>query len=372
MRAPLGMKTTNAKSRAFQIPAPLSSSKTQKVSPRLRRPKVKVHQPEVEQEQNDDVPEIEYMPPKENPLEDDMGDYLPKDWTIPRSDDEAMKRGIWAAYQNPIEDDGRTRKQRQFEEEVQRERKQRDEEFTKVFEAEMAKDDAEARKYLGLEEPRKEARKPTSTHAPLMRAVSGVSTMRARSAAAALSPITKPSYAAPTAAVKSRVPTGLLASKKSTRPLAEPGASRQAAAVTASKSTIGYAQGRAGRTGLAARKPLSNVTKPAPFSTTARRSATASSMHERSASTSALRVRSRGSFSRCSSTSTNATLVTPQQEEQPYRTAADIEREMEFMLLSRSDDEDEDLWSNSFNNQLLGDVLDEELEDFQFKLPEGF
>ncbi|KAH9860530.1 hypothetical protein J1614_011861 [Plenodomus biglobosus] len=369
-RAPLGLKTTNAKSRAFQTPAPLSSAgKTQKVSPRLRRPKVKVHQPEAEHESEDDVPEVEYMPPKEIPLEDDMGDYLPKDWTIPKIDDMTMRRAIWDACHNPIEDDGRTRKQRQFEEEVQRERKQRDEEFDKVFEAQMAKDDAEARRYLGIEEP-KEAQNPAFKNAPKSMK-SGLSTMRARSAAAALSSTSNSNHAASSASAKSRVPTGLVTSKKTARPLAEPNKARQAVAVTASKSTIGYAQGRVGRTASAARLPLSNVTKPPPFSATARRPTTASSIHQRSASASTA-PRSRGPMSRCSSRSTNATLVTPPpQEEQPYRTAADIERDLELMILSRSDEEDE-AWGKSFGDQLLGDALDEDLDDFQFQLPPGF
>jgi hypothetical protein len=42
-------------------------------------------------------------------------------------------------------------------------------------------------------------------------------------------------------------------------------------------------------------------------------------------------------------------------------------------LLEREEDaEDEDKWARSFDAQLQGDVVDEELEDFQFKLPEGF
>ena len=64
-RAPLGMKTTNAKART---PAPLTNAKpsAQKtVSPRLRRPKVKIHQAEaVQQNEDDGVPDIEYMPPR--------------------------------------------------------------------------------------------------------------------------------------------------------------------------------------------------------------------------------------------------------------------------------------------------------------------
>jgi hypothetical protein len=79
------MKTTNAKTKAFQTPAPLSASvKTQKISPRLRRPKVKVHQPEVQHEEEDDVPEVEYMPPKEIPLPDDLDEDMPPiNWDFP-------------------------------------------------------------------------------------------------------------------------------------------------------------------------------------------------------------------------------------------------------------------------------------------------
>lgn len=365
MRAPLGMKTTNAKSRAFQTPAPLSASaKTQKVSPRLRRPKVKVHQPEVEAEAEDDVPEIEYMPPKEVPLPDDMDDYLPRDWKVPEITHEAIVRGIREAYINPVEDDGRTRKQREFEEEFQRERKQRDEEWDKVFEAQMAKDDAEMRRYMGIEELPKKTPKPTTTSTALKRNTTGVSTLKAKSAAAALSQPPKASYAAPTTATKSRLPSGLVSSKKPAKPLAQSTASRQAAAVAASKSTIGYAQGRAGRTASAVRKPLSNVTKPAPFSAGAARPVSATRENGT--------TRTRNPMSRCSSTSTNATLVTSQQEEQPYRTAEDVEREMELLFLSRSDDEDDEAWMNNFGSQLQGDPLEEELEDFQFQLPEGF
>jgi hypothetical protein len=360
------MKTTNAKSRAFATPAPLSSAgKTQKLSPRMRRPKVKIHQPEVAQEDEDDVPEIEYMPPKEIPLEDDMDEYLPKNWTIPKLSNQDMVRGIWQAYHNPIEDDGRTREQRKFEEEIEQGRKKRDEQMEKVLAAQMARNDAETKEYYGIKEPKEAPKAPVA----LRTRMTGPSTMRARSAAAALSPPSKPSYAAPTAAVKSRVPTGLVASRKGAKTPTELTASRQASAVAASKSTIGYAQGRAGRAAPAARKPLSNVTKPAPFSAASR---PASSTHIRSASTNTGTIRSRGPMSRCSSTATDATLVAPSEEEQPRRTAEDLEREMELLLLSRSDDEDDDAWMNSFNNQLHGtDPLEEDHEKFQLQLPEG-
>lgn len=332
----------------------------------MRRPKVKIHQPEVAQEDEDDVPEIEYMPPKEIPLQDDMDEYLPKNWTIPKISNQDMVRGIWQAYHNPIEDDGRTREQRKFEEEIQQGRKKRDEQMEEILATQMAKDDAETKEYYGIKEPKKEAPKAP---AALRTRTTGPSTMRARSAAAALSPPSKPSYAAPTAAAKSRVPTGLVASRKGAKTPTELTASRQASAIAASKSTIGYAQGRAGRAAPAARKPLSNVTKPAPFSAVSR---PALSTHIRSASTDIGTMRSRRPMSRCSSSATDATLVTHHEEEQPRRTAEDLEREMELLLLSRSDDEDDEAWMNSFNTQLHGaDPLEEDHDNFQLQLPDG-
>src|SRR6186713_308618 len=142
------MKTTNAKTKAFQTPAPLSgSAKTQKISPRLRRPKVKIHQPEPHHEEEDDVPEVEYMPPKEVPLPDGM-DHIPSDWKFPMFEGKNMTQGMYSTYINPIEDDGRTKKEREFEEGLARDRKKRDEEFDRIFEETMAKDEAEARRRL--------------------------------------------------------------------------------------------------------------------------------------------------------------------------------------------------------------------------------
>lgn len=312
------------------------------------------------------------MPPKEVPLPEDMDDYLPRDWKFPQIDDKDMIRGIWNTYHNPTEDDGRTRKQREFEEELARDKKKAYEDFDKVFSAQMAKDEAEARRYLGIEEPKKETSKSTSTTAMPKRAATGVSTMNARSAAAALSPSMKPSCAAPTATAKSRAPTGLISSRKPAQPFADRSASRQATAAAASKSTIGYAQGRAGRAAPAARKPLSNVTKPAPFFAATRRPAAPAPATQRTAAIKPATVRSRSAFSRSSSAATDATLVAPSPEEQPYRTAEDEERELGLMLLARSNEEEDDAWTNNFSNQLHAEPLDEELENFQFKLPDGF
>lgn len=364
------MKTTNAKTKAFQTPAPLTeSAKTQKLSPRLRRPKVKVHQAEVQDEEQDDVPEVEYMPPKEIPLPDNLDDDMePINWDFPMFKGANMTRNYSSVYYNPVEDDGRTRLQREYEESYERDKKKANEEFDKLFADIMAKEDAEARRYFGVDPPKqsapKEALPKPKTQVP--------STVKAKSAAAALSPASKPSYTAPTASTKSRVPSSLLPTKKPTKPTVNPSALRNAAAVAASKSTIGYAQGRA--TGPTARKPLSNVTRPPPITTsiTSRRPTTSSSLHNRNTSTASVTTtKTRGPFSRSSSTSTNATLVAPSEEN--YRTAEDDERELALMLLQNEEnDDDVDAWMDNFKSQLEVDPIDEQYEDFQLQLPEGF
>jgi hypothetical protein len=361
------MKTTNAKARAFQTPAPLSASaKTQKASPRLRRPKVKV-QPDVQHVDEHDVPEVEYMPPKEVPLPDDMDDYLPRDWNIPRLEN----GGVDAVYHNPLEDDGRTKLQRQFEETLERDTRKRDEKFDRILDQQMEKDRVDVARHFGVALPSKGMPKPTLTAAahPRQRPT-GPSTLKAKSAAAALSEPRRLPYAAPTAATKSRPPNEQVTSKKS---MTNASASRHAAAAAASKSTIGYAQGRENVVSRPQpRKPLSNVTNPAPFSITANRAPTASSKHSRNAGPSSVTGKSRGPFSRSSSTSTNATLVAPPQDAPTYRTAEEIERDLELMLLRHDDEEDEEAWANSFSSLLGGgDPFDEDVDDFQFQVPGG-
>ena len=68
-RAPLGMKTTNAKAKT---PAPIDTSKPERTNRRTSMQKVKKIAPFVQQSEHetaaksiqDDVPDIEYMPPK--------------------------------------------------------------------------------------------------------------------------------------------------------------------------------------------------------------------------------------------------------------------------------------------------------------------
>ena len=373
-RAPLGMKTTNAKANAFKTPAPLSgSAKTQKLSPRLRRPKVKIHQPEVQDAEDDEVPEIEYMPPKEVPLPENYDEDMPPiDWNFPALEGANFTRGWLAHYENPIEDDGRTRGEREFEEGLARDNKLRDEKFDKMWSEMMAKEDEELDHHFGIkrESPKKPAPKAAL---PKQSKTPAPSTIKARSAAAALAPATEkqPSFAAPTAAAKSRLPSSILPGRKLAKPIANPSAARDARATAASRSTIGYAQGRLNKAAASPRKPLSNVTRPPPnpLATTSRRLTTASSATSRNGTTkSAVSARSRSGFSRSASTASDATLVTPEQEHPP--TALDIENEMRLMMLDNDDDDDDEAWMESFRSQLGGvDPVDEMYEDFQLQLP---
>ncbi|KAH6612503.1 hypothetical protein C7974DRAFT_437816 [Boeremia exigua] len=357
-RAPLGAKTTNAKARAFQTPAPLgSSAKTLKLSPRLRRPKVKVHQPEPEPESEDDVPEIEHMPAREVPLPDDMDDYLPRDWDFSVLAGENAMRGVTAAYHNPVEADGRTKGQREFEEGLERDRKKRDNDFDRLFAAQMARDDAESKRYFGITETTdpKPAVKSTST----VRPTTGLSTMRARSAATALAPsrVTQ-RLGASSATAKARVPAGPVSGRKTPKPdAAAPArlARHASSAAVSSRSTIGYAQGRAVRSSSAMRPPLSNIARPAPRPGTTTPSF---SSHHRPAPSRA--------FSRTVSSASDSTLVDPFAGSE---TALSVEREL--ALLALQDDEGDEAWMQGFGLPSAGAVEDEGV-GFQFKLPEGF
>jgi hypothetical protein len=320
----------------------------------------------VHDEEEDNVPEVEYMPPKEVPLPDNLDDDMPAiDWDFPQFKGTNMTRGAYSIYHNPVEDDGRTRGERELEESLARDRKKANEDFDSLFADIMAKEDAEAKRYLGIECPKKSAPKEQLPK----KEIPALSTLKAKSAVAALLPSPEPLYTAP---VKSRAPTGVVAGRKPLRSTMVPPASRNAAAITASRSTIGYAQGRA--TGPATRKPLSNVSRPPSNSTVPRRPTTASSTRSRItvASIPAVKPRARAPSTRSSSTSTNATLVPPSHES--YRSAEDVEREMALLFLhDDEDDEPVEAWTNSFRSQLESerDPIDEQFEGFQLQLPEG-
>lgn len=270
-RAPLGMKTTNAKAKAFQTPAPLTidNNKAEKtvlktVSPRLRKPKVKIHQPEpvAQDVETDSEPEIEFMPPKEVPLPDypesdtESESYFGPNKTYPMLEGENFTRGIGQVYLDPVDEHGERLSEKRERLALEKYQAEQEEEFKKEVEKERVEEEVRMRAELGMSPP-KSVLKQTAVAPPagqiLVHASKAKSnpttagTISSRSAAAALAAPTKASTArrpAPTTAPAAKTSTVLGA--KSRNPLASKNSNaKNAAAVTASKSTVGYSKGRA-------------------------------------------------------------------------------------------------------------------------------
>ena len=241
-RAPLGNKTTNAKAAHFQTPAPATQEKpsAHHTSPRLRRAKIKVHEAEPETAGNGaEEREIEYMPPREVPLPDHPDDCWPIDRTYPQFEGSNLTRGWWSEFSQQVGEDEDTEFS-DFEEKLNAaERREK-----KAGDGHAAKKGTPVKR-AGLQTAKRD---PLTTKEP--------QTMKARSAAAALSGTSKPSNTASLAAPKAR-PTCTLTAKKTTVPPPASGNTRHTAAKVASNSTLGYSKGRA--VSGATRKPLSQL-----------------------------------------------------------------------------------------------------------------
>ncbi|USW57884.1 hypothetical protein Slin15195_G112030 [Septoria linicola] len=236
VRAPLGNKTTNAKALqtpALQVP---EEDKAKATSPRLRRSKIKVHESldTAHDVLNTDPEEreIEYMPPREVPLNNDPDDILPYPMNMDVLKGKNLTRGWWSEYSGKVDND-------------------EDSELSD-FEEKMKKAKKEEEKRM---KPASSSR--TGTQVPLKAAPT---TMRAQKAASALSsrPTTKPavpSFAAPTAMTRARLAGSTVPAGRKPAPAA--GNPRFAAAKAASNSTIGYSKGRS--VSASTRPPLSSI-----------------------------------------------------------------------------------------------------------------
>jgi hypothetical protein len=187
-------------------------------SPRMRRSKVKVLQSEPEAQHADAEREIEFMPPREIPLPDHPED-LSHDRTYPQFKGENFTRG-WYSEFAPTRDDDQDSEMSDFDEKVRKLEKRQAERKAKQHAPVMSK-------------PVPTKRNPLADRAP--------STVSARSASSALGmrSTSARSFAAPTAATKSRAP------RKPTISSTMTGNTRHAAARAASNTTLGYSRGRA-------------------------------------------------------------------------------------------------------------------------------
>ncbi|KAL3494585.1 hypothetical protein BJX62DRAFT_34382 [Aspergillus germanicus] len=258
-RAPLGMKTTNAKAKGLQTPgAPAGTLKPEKTVRKGSTQRIKKFSPFVEQPQpqvkvqppQDDVPDIEYMPPKPKELPD-YPDDITYDTSFPQFQPRNLALGLESVYgDNEIGIDGLTKKQRKFQESSAAYDKMMDQKILEQIESigfDEPSDDDRSSKASAAENPRSrlETQRPRTT----MRRTkysSGVSTIRARDAASALSGTerTVPRIrAAPIVKPKTRVTSALFPSK-TTKPPTNPSTMRYAAATAGSRTTVGYTKGR--------------------------------------------------------------------------------------------------------------------------------
>jgi hypothetical protein len=258
------MKTTNAKTKAFQTPAaPILDKdpvKTQTKPTSARRPKSKVSHAETiklnihgDESGPLEEREPEYCPPKPTPLpyESDVFPDGCLDYDILKRPN--LMRGWQNYYRNPVDENGISLKEKQFEAECAKARKDAEEKILKQME-EMEwtiGDVPETFKNLhindgddqGKDMINKQVNKSSVPHSK------GPATVASRKAAFALSVAPK----APLTVAK--LSSGAATSKKGTSFLAcgkkpaapvpvNPSAMRHTAAAVASRSTIGYTKGR--------------------------------------------------------------------------------------------------------------------------------
>ncbi|KAJ5558733.1 hypothetical protein N7461_002705 [Penicillium sp. DV-2018c] len=248
-RAPLGMKTTNLKANNLQTPAPFggttkqpktnrrlsTAQKIKKAAPVTQQVQTKVHTDPVE----DDVPDIEYMPPKPKDLPD-LPDDVTYDTTFPQFRPKNRALGLESVYgKREVGSDGLTAKQRKFKEDSAAYDKMVDEMILQQLESVGFEGSAES-----------ESTKPTRPHAvrpkkptTAARVTCSVSTLRSREAAAALASTQQ-------TPAPERVPSN-------------PSSMRHTAASAGSRTTLGYSKGRSVSSTLReknaqAQKPLSS------------------------------------------------------------------------------------------------------------------
>lgn len=263
-RAPLGNKTTNAKAKALQTPAGKEgvlkpktngkSSTTQKVkkaAPEVKPPKHEI----ISKPQEEEVPDVEYAPPKPKDLPDEPDDII-YDTTFPQFQPQNIARG-WEKvyYHGPVGEDGLTERERKFKEDSIA--------FDKMVD-EMIQNEVDNMTLAGVnvredpdmpcweemqqqrQKPAKETEKKSLTR--------NIPTVKSRDAAAALAQTSTTTRARATSAKttstksltapKTRKASSLLNPKKKSPDPADYPPSRHATAAASSHTTVGYAKGR--------------------------------------------------------------------------------------------------------------------------------
>ncbi|CAG8198651.1 unnamed protein product [Penicillium salamii] len=251
-RPPLGMKTNNLKAKNLQTPAPFggtiktnrrqsTAQKLKKAAPVTQQPQLKVHSDVVV----DDVPDIEYMPPKPRDLPD-LPDDVTYDTSFPQFQPRNRALGLESVYgKQQIGSDGLTAKQRKFKQDSAACDKMVDEMILKQLEN-VGFEGTGERESVKSRKPQALPLKNPST----VRQTRSVSTLRAREAAAALSgsqptssPRTTPTPTPRMASLASSA-SSLIMPKRHARVPSNPSSMRNTAAAATSRTTVGYSKGR--------------------------------------------------------------------------------------------------------------------------------
>ncbi|KAE9363018.1 hypothetical protein N431DRAFT_390543 [Stipitochalara longipes BDJ] len=256
-RAPLGMKTTNAKTKVFQTPGPALEKEIEKTQPKqtsTRKPKKVIHADSVKLEvHGDESPlaerEVEYCPPRPKDLPYDSEDFPDGCLNYDVLKKGNLMRGIYNKYYNDLDENGLSRQDHLNEEAYQKSAAKADEQIRKMMEEEWTVGDVpETFRHL-----RKKPSQPKekTVAPPLLKKIpavpsKGPATIASRKAAGALSVIPKSAPAPPKATKPTLKPSFLSRAKPTTPPTIPSNAStmRHAAATATSRSTIGYTKGR--------------------------------------------------------------------------------------------------------------------------------
>ncbi|KAJ5508702.1 hypothetical protein N7527_010845 [Penicillium freii] len=252
-RAPLGMKTTNLKANNLQTPAPFggttkqlktnrrqsTAQKIRKAAPVTQQAQTKVHIDAAA----DDVPDIEYMPPKPRDLPD-LPDDVTYDTTFPQFRPKNRALGLESVYgKQQVGRDGLTAKQRKFKEDSAACDRMVDEMIMKQLEDIGFESSGEGESANALQPTAPPSKRPTTT----TRHTRSVSTLRARDAAAALSgsqPTPAPRVAPTPKPRVASLASSLVMPKRQARVPSNPSSMRNTAASVNSRTTVGYSKGR--------------------------------------------------------------------------------------------------------------------------------
>lgn len=259
-RAPLGAKTTNAKAKGLQTPAGPAIEReldnTLLKQANTKKPKKVTHAETKIAVHGDESPlverDVEYCParPKDLPYESDVFPNNCLNYDALKGAN--LTRGIYDVYLNPVDEDGKTRLDREHEASYAKSVKEADEQVLKMLEEDWTIGDVpETFRHL------KKKTAPSNqkltvlndTKKPSGVSMRGPATITLRKAVSALSVVARPTAAPQPTPVPALSTTSFLSRLKPAPPALSASAitkstTRQASATVASRSTLGYTKGR--------------------------------------------------------------------------------------------------------------------------------